>query len=242
MKAIMLGATALTFFAGAAGVSWFVWSEPLGDQSATAAKVETTDGNQQLSSDTSNDQTVGIHNRPASAEQLFRMGVLLREQQQGLINQREELQEEERRLKLVHQDIDNYQRQLDGMYAELRDKVATGQRLLEQLRDERLMLEEAQKEAEEAKQQMQVSALDPSKLANVKQMSRWFQGMDADAAAGIIREMANDGQIDFAVQLLSNVDDRKASGILSAIDDTQLVNDLLKKMREMIRTANKPSR
>lgn len=239
MKAIMLGVIAFIFFAGAAGLSWFLWSEPPADESVAAVNDEAT---AEPSGNAPDDQVVGIHSRPASAEQLFRMGVLLREQQQGLIRQREGLQEQERRLKLVYQDIDNHQRQLDGIYAELRDKVATGETLLDKLRGERQMLEKIRSEAEAAKQQAQDPNMDETARANTKKIAGWFEEMETPAAAKIIQDMANDGQTDFAVQLLSQVDDRQASGILSAINDEQLVQDLLKKMRQMVRTAKKPRR
>jgi len=239
MKTIMLGGIAFIFFAGAAGLSWFLWSEPPADESVVAVKDEATG---QPPGDVPDDQVVGIHSRPASAEQLFRMGVLLRKQQQGLIRQREGLQEQERRLKLVYQDIANHQRQLAGMHAELRDKVATGETLLDKLRGERHMLEKIRSEAEAAKQRAQDPNTDETARANIKQIAGWFEEMETPAAAKIIQDMTNDGQTDFAVQLLSQVDDRKASGILSAINDEQLVQLLLKNMRQMVRTAKKPRR
>lgn len=242
MKALMLGATAFIFFAGAASLSWFVWSEPQSTASTKTAKQQKPGTALQASAASADEQIVGVHSRPASAEQLFRMGVLLREQQQGLIRQRERLQEEERRLKLVHQDIDNYKRQLEGMHVELRDKVAKGEMVVEQLRQEREDLEQRRKEAEAAKQQAQNAELDTTSRANISQIARWLQGMDTLAAAKVIQDMANGGQSDFAVQVLSQVEDRTASGILSAIDDEQLVQDLLKKMREMVRTAKRPRR
>jgi hypothetical protein len=243
MKAIMIGMTALIFFAGAAALSWFTLSEPekaVNADTAGQGKSKMTP-NQPAAANT-NAGVVGIHSRPANPEQLFRMGVLLREQQQGLIRQKESLQEQEGRLKLVYQDIDNHQRQLAGMYAELRDGVATGETLLEQLRDERAQLEAARQQAETRQQDSPSAELDATTAANIKQMSRWIQSMESTQAAKILGAMANNGQTDLVVRLLSNIEDRNVSKILDAMGDTPLVGELLMRMKELVRTARKPGR
>lgn len=243
MKATMIGVTALVFFAGTAAFSWFVLSEPKEADNTNAVELvrsDTTPNQSALASDKAG--VVGIHSRPANPDQLFRMGVLLREQQQGLIRQKESLQEQEGRLKLVYQDIDNHQRQLNGMYAELRDGVATGETLLEQLRGERAQLEAERQQAEIRKQDSPAPELDATTLANIKQMSRWIQSMEASQAAKILSAMANNGQTDLVVRLLSNIEDRNVSKILDAMDDEALVPELLTKMQELVRTARKPGR
>lgn len=244
MKTVMVGLVAVVCFAGAAGFSWFVWSD--------TEQVDSAGDGQQLAAGTTQppvaapagDVAVGVRSRPASPDQLFRMGVLLREQQQGLIRQREMLAEQENRLKLIYQDVENHQRQLDGMYGQLREKVEAGQSLLNQLRDQRAQLEAAEKKAAEQQQAETHSSpnQDLSTLANIKQMSRWFKSMDQEQAAKVIREMVNDGQTDLVVQLLSNTEDRNVSKILSALDDPPLVMELLTKMKKLVRTANRPTR
>ena len=65
------------------------------------------------------------------------------------------------------------------------------------------------------------------------------EGMSPENAAEMLREMSNDGKIDMASQLLRNIEERKASKILDAINDPTLGVQLLEKYKKLTRPPKK---
>ena len=56
-----------------------------------------------------------------------------------------------------------------------------------------------------------------------------MQGLSPEKAAGVLKEFANNGKIDTAVEILSKLEDRNAAGILEAMDDEKLVSEIVEK-------------
>jgi flagellar motility protein MotE (MotC chaperone) len=70
-------------------------------------------------------------------------------------------------------------------------------------------------------------------------MSAWFQGMEPEKAAGVLKSLANEGKMELAVQLLANFEEREASKVLAAIDDTQLTVELAEAFQSFKRAPKK---
>ncbi len=65
---------------------------------------------------------------------------------------------------------------------------------------------------------------------NLKALTEMFEGMNAETAASTIKELAATDQIDMVVDVLVQLEQRKASAILDAIADEKLVSEFLIKI------------
>ena len=65
---------------------------------------------------------------------------------------------------------------------------------------------------------------------NLKALTEMFEGMSAETAASTIKELAATDQIDMVVDVLVQLEQRKASSILDAIADEKLVSEFLIKI------------
>lgn len=231
-KMLLMGIAGLICFSGAAAFSWFALPKPSDDEQVTASQpVESADGD---SVNTGDKSVVGLRSsRPASPEQLFRTAALLEKQHTGLVRQREILEQQEGRLKLIRKDMDNYKREINGTYAMLRERIDVGEKLIEQLRSERQQLETLQKQHESQAKVSPGNAVGvdakAAATALAKKRPRWLGGMDAEQAAKVLREMSDDGKMDLVVQMLTSIDERTASKILDALNDPPLVAILMQK-------------
>ena len=65
---------------------------------------------------------------------------------------------------------------------------------------------------------------------NLKELTEMFEGMSPEVAAGTIRELSANGETDMVVDVLVQLEQRKASAILDAIADEKLVSEFLVKI------------
>lgn len=72
------------------------------------------------------------------------------------------------------------------------------------------------------------SAADSTK--NLKQLTEMFEGMSPLVAANTIKELVTTGEIDMVVDVLAQLEQRKASAILDSIADEKLVSEFLVKI------------
>jgi chromosome segregation ATPase len=69
-----------------------------------------------------------------------------------------------------------------------------------------------------------------SSKQNLKQLTEMFEGMSPEVAAGTIKELSVNGETDMVVDVLVQLEQRKASAILDAIADERLVSEFLVKI------------
>ena len=62
---------------------------------------------------------------------------------------------------------------------------------------------------------------------NLKELTEMLEGLDPEKAASTIEVLCADGEIDMVVDVLVQLEQRKASAILGAIDDDKLVSEFL---------------
>ena len=164
-----------------------------------------------------------------SAEEVFRYAASNRTRSELLKKREESLEKDRARLKLVFDDIRGEKRELEGLQAQVEGKIQAAEILLNQIIQER---EQTTKEREDAKQDIEnlkktQTEYEELEVDNLKKMSRVFQSMSPEKAAEYMRELANDGKISMAVKLLANFEEREASKILEAMDDSALVVQLI---------------
>ena len=82
--------------------------------------------------------------------------------------------------------------------------------------------------------------MDQNETANIKRMSTWFQAMTPEKSAEYLSELANDGEMDMAAQILGNLEEREASKVLAAIKEPGLVTQLIDRFKSREPPKKKP--
>ena len=63
-------------------------------------------------------------------------------------------------------------------------------------------------------------------VKNIKEFAEIIESMPETEAAMMIKEMWNDGKMDFAIQLLRNIEPRNVAKIIPEIKDVQLMAEI----------------
>ncbi|QDT56303.1 hypothetical protein Pan44_43560 [Caulifigura coniformis] len=182
-----------------------------------------------------------IRPRPVSVEELLRYSLGLKSREAAINGKEKDLERRQAQVNIALTDIQGEQHELDGLRRQVKDQIAAVDNLLAKLAEERqAFLSEKAKAEEELKKYDTVKKDDDvAQRDNVKRMSAWFQGMEPEKAADILRGLANEGKMELAVQLLANFEEREASKVLAAIDDTTLTVELAEAFRTFKRAPRK---
>lgn len=81
---------------------------------------------------------------------------------------------------------------------------------------------------------------DAAEKQNIEKMSKMYDAMTPEAAAPILKEMAERGRLDMAAKILVFMKERNAARVLEAMNDPALAIQVLDKMRG-IRAASTPA-
>ena len=177
---------------------------------------------------------VAEHPRPLSVEEIVRLGMQFKTRERQLREREALLQEREEQLKLMEIDLKGEMEELQGYVEQAERKLAAAEQILAKTQAERQQLAEEQAQAESQLKDLQneLQSRDVAESRNLKQFAEWMQGMKPESSADLLKGLANDGQMDVAVQLLANLEDRDAAKVLEAIGDTQLVGDLIEEFKQ----------
>lgn len=238
MRILVQVGTVLVVFAAAAGSGWYVKSSVMSpDSKPEGASVtsETPLAGEELSEAAPELMPVAVRPEAVSVEELLRFSLSLKERARQLGEDEESLQQRKARQQLVLSDIEGAKQNIDGLRKQLTDQIEEAKELSGKLAsikqgiiDER---SKSQKDFEEIKAQ-QIEIQDQHR-ANDRKLSDWLQGMTPANASAVLKEMANDGNMDVAVQILSNFEERDAAKILDSIEDPKLLNQFLTEFRNL---------
>ena len=257
-KMLMFGLYGAVILGVSAGSTWFLRSNNIANSDSaseptdpltqsTAALASPVDVTRPLPDEAEDALPVAVRPGEMSVEEIVRYGLGLKARE-AVIRQREEsLQRTEAQHRLVLADIDGEQQEIEGLVAQARDQRVASEQLLAQARQERIRSEDVLKQWDEKKQKLDLdrekAARNPApagsaddtevdREANVKKLSAVVAGLSPEVSASMMREFANDGKIELAVEILAQLEDRDASKILDAMNDGKLVNELIEKCVE----------
>jgi hypothetical protein len=246
-KIIGLAFYGVTLFGIAAGVGWYLKNQALvaAAEAATAADeqaeedartLQATDaaeihpvnafGDPAIEAPDRTDQQMPVAVRPApvTVEEIVRYGLGMKERDKAIVEREELLQRLERQQQLVLADIQGEQQEIEGLLIQARDQRIATETLLKQVIVRKKELESAAKLVPEPVVPGDAATAEP---ANLKGGSQLLEGMAPESAATVIREYANNGQLDLVVQLISRLEDRSAAAIIDALDDDTLKGEIL---------------
>lgn len=251
MKLIKLMMFGLLIFAVSAGGSWFAMQKQHaagehGDGEAShdvatdveshakdphrAAATPAAHGDEEI-------LPVAVRPKMLTPEDILRNAMGLKEREEKLSKRERAAEQEQLRLQLVQADLKGEQTSIEALAAEVGMQIEEANELLVRISDEFQSLEQKRLDnAAEIKKFEEVrTEMNAGEQKNLKQWSQWIQGMDAEEAAKFIKTISGNGQMDVAVQLLANFEERKASEVLAALNDPELMADLADKFRTLQR-------
>jgi hypothetical protein len=182
-----------------------------------------------------------IRPRPVSVEELLRYSLGLKTREAAIDGKEKDLERRQSQVNIALTDIQGEQHELDGLRRQVKDQISAVDNLLAKLAEERQAFQAEKSKAEEELKKYDTVKKDDdvSQRDNVKRMSAWFQGMEPEKAAGVLKSLANEGKMELAVQLLANFEEREASKVLAAIDDTTLTVELAEAFQKFKRVPKK---
>lgn len=248
----------LVVFAASAAGSWWMRSQLQDQKPATASSVEDgPDGapdHEEPQADVAARSNrmdeddgilpIAVRPRAMSVEELLRYGMGLKEREKQIREQEDALQKRRVRQQLVLADIQGERKEVDGMRVQMRDHLKTAEKLIATLNQSREQLLEDKESAAEELRKVQDARIEieGEHLDNTKRLSQWIQSMDPEKAGELLREMANDGNMTVAVQILANFEEREAAKILSSLDDPKIVQQFVEEFRNLKKPEKKPTR
>jgi hypothetical protein len=180
---------------------------------------------------------VAVRAKPMSADEAFRLSASLRGEQEALKLREQRVEKEESRLQIIRHDIALEKQEVDSLLGQVQTALQNARQVVDDIQLQRQELDKKQQEANSNLQQMQAikEKFDNSEQDNLKQMSRWFQGMAPENAAKILRELGNNGEMDSVIRMLSNIEDREVARILTAVEDADLVAEIVERFSRLPR-------
>jgi flagellar motility protein MotE (MotC chaperone) len=176
---------------------------------------------------------------PPSAEDTTRLANALRERLKTVREREEQVGSRQKQLELIYQDIrgernvlDELRKQVGDEMKALNDKLLSVDRKFGDLEQQR---QSATKTLADV-QKRQID-LEGTERKNIDKMATTFGSMSPDAAARILQQMADSGQLSTAVKLLAQMKEREAAKVLTEIPDSALAAQLVEKMRGIKRVA-----
>jgi chromosome segregation ATPase len=139
-----------------------------------------------------------------------------------------QLKKEEQRVQLLFEDLKREKKELTSYSDGLQKKVEALDAMTVQLQQLLSKIESQKLELEKLETKTGVQTDKSNELqTKVDQVKGWFGGLEAQQAANILINKANQGDLEFAAMLLHSLQDRQKAKILGAVDDPALVNQLI---------------
>jgi flagellar motility protein MotE (MotC chaperone) len=239
MKMIVMALVGLIVFAGATAGGWYV------KKTVLAPPAEETDADQvDLTADPTQESEnegdgslmpVAVREDAMSVEELLRYSLSLKEREKSLRDSEEQFRQRNVQQQLVLADVQAEQQTIDGLRTQLTTDLGSAQGMIEELNRLRQAVIEEREKSKLEFGEIEAKRIDITEQhkANDKKLSTWLQGMTSEKAAAVLKEMANDGNMKVAVQILANFEEREAAKILDSIDEPKLLNEFIAEFRNL---------
>lgn len=206
-----------------------------------------------------------VAGRSMTPEEIVRYGFQYKKNMEVLKQKNEELKNNEMRLQLIQKDVDQKKMEIEGMLKQLQQTATATELLLQQTQQERQAVanekesldqekrtlseqkDSLQKDLEESKRSKagdgNATGTTPAganqaavdERQNLEKVALIFSGMDEAAAAKALQTLANKGNVEYALQILDNIEPRNVAAILDALDDPELTSHLTEAYRGLKR-------
>lgn len=169
-------------------------------------------------------------------EEMYKIESATAAQRELLIEHEARLREQKRRIVTSNADTEAAQREVEGALEQVRSMLDATQALLDEVV---VAKEDLKKQSAELQQKMAAlkeleANIGAGAKVKLKKIAEIIAGMPAVDSAGMMAELSREGDLNFAVQLLDNLETRSAAKVLSEIKDEQLRAELTSRLRDMI--------
>lgn len=260
-KMLLIGIYGLIILGASAGGTWYLRQQDLAAQQAAeagpevaplaesvgdlAARVDVTNPLQPVEDPAAREIPVAVRPEEMSVEEIVRYGLGLKQRESAIHEREEALRRTEAQHRLVLADISGEQQEIEGLLAQAKGQREAAQQLLAQAQKQKLDSEQLLKDVEEKQKKLATEREKAvakgaslsndtvvDEAANVKKLVEMISAMSAEGGAKAIRDMANDGNTDQAVQVLTSIEPRTASGIMESLQatDEKLSQELVGKI------------
>lgn len=170
-------------------------------------------------------------------DELYRIETATAAKRNQLREYEELIREQKSRLKAADIDTKAAQREVDGAATHVNKMLHAAEQTLQEVRVELENLKKEAAEVQKRKDELQKVEDDVGvdAAANIKNFAEFMQSMPVESSAAMIQNMSDAGNMDFAVQLLRNIESRNAAKILGQIKDVSLVSELAERYRDLPR-------
>ena len=246
-KPLGLALYGLVIFGVSAGGAWMMKSKQAAELQSEQGSEEPVDEVDALfqkpdpllvpEADPSDDMLpVAVRPQEMSVEEIVSYGLGLKNREEALRKREESLLRAESQHRLVLADIEGEQKEIEGLLAQAQDQRKAADELLQRISTQKAELDAAQQAAaQQSANGTSDAVVDEDKQANMKDLTEVIQSMTPEGASDLMREFANNGEMDTAVQILANLEERKAASILDAMQDKTLVGEMVQKFTELKR-------
>ncbi len=232
---LFAGIVGVVLFAISAGASWYLINQSTPPALAVdeESDVESAVGVPPIGRGTEKREQLPVAIRPdgqLSVEAVLELSESIRRKERDLMEREQSVEKMEQNVKLLFEDLKVERAELTALLDGLEAKLHSAQQTISQLKQENLLLSTQTQEFTKLAQQnaAKTSGGEQDELAQrVKTAKPWFEGLDDEQAANYLKEFANNGELRFAARLLKSLPQRKASKILAAFDDPELVQQIL---------------
>ena len=252
MKMVMYGLAVVGSFALAAGGSWYLTKQDEAAEEQTDENAEGTEDAEATEDGKSVEKPAAdpdappkdpepsaMPPRPMTAEDFVRAGVLLSKREKELAKLEAQLEETARRQRLILLDIDAEQRVADGIFTQMRSTLDASEQVLAQINEKKAEIE-AMQATEDAEQGADGNATtnvqtDPKSIKNLAEL---YKNLEPDRASAIFIKMANDGSTERVVQIVNQLDKKKAAQVLDSMAASS--PELVVQITDMLATLPQP--
>jgi|SRR5581483_5248267 len=232
---------ALGLFGVSAGVSWYMREHA---QHPAETKEKAAEKGQAAPAAAKTPAPLKPSVRPPDspeAESVAHLAVNLRQQLEQVKAREQQAEMRHKQLDLIFLDVRQERVALDKLRNEIADEMKRLQEKLEAVENKAAETDmHKQKIAQHAKEIKQsMFELDEVEQDRVKQMATIYDAMEADSAAQVLQQMADNGKIDTAVKILATMKERQAAKVLSQMPDRTITVQLLERLRGLKKTPAK---
>jgi chromosome segregation ATPase len=241
LKSIFLAMMGIMLFIGGGAGAWYFaqWQHGQELKQAEEAKEAEEHAPPANLEQVQKENPIAIAVRPEglSPEDVFRMSALMQEQTAALQKREAALNEKQSRLNVVTEDLSLQQRDLQGMLAQVHDTLAAARTILSEIQNAEKRVKDEKDKAQSTLQELEKNKRDDdvNRAKNVQKAASLLQQMNAQGSAAAIRQYCDEGKSDFAIELLSLIEQRKAAEILNSLEDPALVAELAERFQTIRR-------
>lgn len=230
INAIVIG---FFLFAASAGGSWFYvhyTAEPVPEVEEVPEEIgpDLTLVDAEKSKDV---MPVAVRpDSPISIETATALAQSMMAKETAMAEAEKRLQKEERRIKMLFEDMKREQERLMTIQSKVEAKIIEAKEAVKLLQLEKDAVDGklGQLQTLEKRLGKKAGSIEDEELdRRVAQIKEWFETVDAKTGAAYLMDYAAKGNIDFVAKLLDELDKRSAARLLENMNDRTLVSEIL---------------